>query len=161
MTTGMIFDGMRRKGYVPERQYVSPAVRFFYRPLTTRARAAYLEKLDRQQAAADRETVSVAMICRQLLEWDLKYPEDWPEKDSSGNSKAGQAVSCNNPDELTSHLDPYLQRSLAAVISGLIASAMDPDDMEKKRDEDASMQGLSAAQVMKEMDAAESTRVGN
>ena len=157
MSTGMIHDGMRRKGYVPERAYVmDKAIRFWYRPLAIKTRAAYLEGLDRQTTAADRETVSLGMISRQLIEWDLKYPSDWPEE-----KLRGEVVPTKDADLLLKGLDPFIQRTIAAVIGGLMASPLDPLDEEAIRQEHAKLQGLSPGDVMKAMAEAEGERVGN
>ena len=154
--TGTIHDGMERKGFIPAMNYVHQAVRFWYRPMGIKARAAYLDGLNRQKNAVDQETLSVAMICRQLVRWNMTYPENWPD-----DTKAGKPVPVSNADELIVVLDPHISRLMSAIIVGLIESPLDPDDTEKKRAEDAMKQGLSPQAVIESMNAAELERQGN
>lgn len=154
--TGLVGDGMDRKGFIPARNYVNPAIRFWYRPMGIMAQAVYLEGMNKQQKAEDQRTVSIGLMASRLRQWDLKYPADWKVEE-----KRGKPVPVNDPDEIKEALDPYLQTTISAIIAGLCESPLDPDDSEKIRLEAAGKQGASPAEVLKAMAEAESERQGN
>lgn len=152
----MIFDGMTRKGYVPERQYVFQAVRFWYRPLTVGMRAKYLDTIDRQTTVVGRESVSCGMLALQLVDWDLHYAADHPDAE-----KRSQKVPTNDPDLLYQTLDPFLQRAVTGIIVGIFASALDPQDTVDERVAAAQQEGLTPRQMMELLSQQETAQVKN
>lgn len=154
--TGLVGDGMDRKGFIPARNYVTPAIRFWYRPMGIMAQAVYLEGMNKQQNSEDQKTVSIGMISSRLRKWDMKYPADWKDEE-----KQGKPVPTNDTDEIRDVLDPYIQSSISAIIAGLCESPLDPEDSEKIRLEAAGKQGATPSEVLKAMAEAESERQGN
>lgn len=154
--TGLINDGMERKGYLPARNYVSPEVRFWYRPMTIPVRAIYLDSLGKQPNRQSQVAVSLAMIANRLVRWDMTYPTDWKEE-----SKQGKPVPTTDVDYLKDHLDPFIEEYMSAIMSGVMASYVDPKDSEPQQTQDAKVQGLSPEEMLKAMAAAEGERQGN
>lgn len=156
MSSGTVHDGMTRPGYVPERQYVSPAVRFTYRPMTIPQRARYFQTLEKQTSAETREAVVCGMMALHLEGWSLRYPMSLPNIELRG-----EPVPHNDADAIYSFVDPYVQRAVSAVISGMMASAPDPDEKVNVQISEADMQGLSPNDVMRRLAAAEEERQKN
>jgi hypothetical protein len=154
--SAMIFDGMTRKGYVPERQYVSQAVRFWYRPMTVGMRAKYLDTIERQTTAVGRESVSCGMLALQLTDWDIHYAEDHPDAE-----KRGQKVPTNDPDLIYQTLDPFLQRAITGIVVGMFSSAPDPQDSVDERVSAAQQEGLTPRQNMELLSQRESEQLKN
>lgn len=154
--SGTLHDGMTRPGYVPERQYVSPAVRFTYRPMTIPQRARYFQTLEKQTQAEAREAVTCGMLAMHLVSWTLLYPNTHPIPENRG-----EPVPHNDADLIYQSVDPYVQRAVAAIVSGMMASAPDPDEKVESQTSEADMQGLSPNEVMKRLAAAEGERVKN
>lgn len=154
--TGLINDGMERKGYLPARNYVSPEVRFWYRPMTIPVRAIYLDSLSKQPNRQSQGSVSVAMVTSRLVRWDMVYPSDWADE-----SLRGKPVPTNDADYIREHLDPYIEEYMSAVMAGMAPSYVDPKDNEQQQAEDTKLQGLSPEEMLKAMAAAEGERQGN
>lgn len=152
----MIFDGMTRKGYVPERQYVSQAVRFWYRPMTIGMRAKYLDTIERQTTTVGRESVSCGMLALQLVDWDIHYAADHPDVE-----KRGQKVPTNDPDLIYQTLDPVLQRNIAGIVVGLYSSVPDPQDSVDERVAAAQQEGLTPRQNMELLSQQEAEQLKN
>lgn len=155
--SGVIFDGMERKGYVPERAYVCSEIRYWYRPLGITAKAIYMDGMATAVGHQAQDTLAVGMIAQQLIRWDLQYPADWPDEELRN-----KPVPCKSPERLLKILDPHVHKMISATIAGLIASPIDPTDSVADQQAAAKLRaGRTPEDVLKAMSDAEAERLGN
>lgn len=122
-TPAIIRDGYTRPGFIAARQYLSPAVRFKYRPMLVAERDAINSAVNKMTAEQSAATSAQAMAAR-IVEWDVRDGAN-PAPISAANIL---------------RLEPGLFNTLYLIIAGAIASDPDP----KWSDSEASAEASAA-----------------
>ena len=155
-TTGIIHDGMTRKGFIAARPYVNPDIRFHYRPMTIVERSRFYTELGEHKADENQQAVACFMLSRYLVSWNLTYPDTHPDE-----KKRGKPFPCNDADTIFNELDPHVQRLVAAIITGQISSMVDPTDNLTKQTEDSAAQSRTPKEILQKLRDDEADRIKN
>jgi hypothetical protein len=136
-----IHDGMTRRGYVTERKFQHPAVRFTYRPMLIQNRAVLFRQISECKDPRKEQEYAARCIAAQVGEWDLI--DDF-----------GKSVPLTSAAVL--RLEPNLFNRLFEIVTGTRVTEEDPqwtDDERRERDEQELERALSGCGPVEEAEA--------
>lgn len=110
-TSGYLFDGYERQGYIREQPYQFPEVRFIYRVPLARERAIIRHHIANSDPATAEEIAAQA-TCKYLKSWDFKDHQGKPVQVS--------------PEIMLNNIDPAVFQRVYMVVMGFAPSDIDP-----------------------------------
>lgn len=145
-----VYPGQVFPGYIKPQHGVHGPIRFSYKGLWPEARAQYFRQLQAASTDEEGEAVAISTMKMCLVQWNLKYPENHPNK-----KKAGKPVPITE-DALQNDVMVHLRNHIMNVLTWAIPSDVDPEEPLESKIEKINQKasGKSIAELIAEADAA-------
>lgn len=145
-----VYKGQIFKGFIALIPGVKEPIRWRYKGMWPALRTKYQRELDACNTPDEQEVTILAMMSKIIVEWNLKYPTDHPDKD-----KKGQPVPID-ADVIKADVMVHVRNRIMAISTWQAFSDPDPLDTtaEQARSVEAKASGKTAAEMFDEEDDA-------
>lgn len=151
----MIHDGMTTPGFLRGVETKDKPLRFRYRTVSPLQRAEFNDMLRAVEKQQDRELLAGRMVSTFVTEWDMRYPEEWPEK-----KLVEQPVPITT-ENVCNHIHPSIFTRLFNIVMGSAVPDPDPKESADKQKDAILKNAMPANSLAALLSTEEQDRLGN